>query len=331
MRRRPRAQPYVLVVGNRWHQWNQALLNGGVDQNTVGTLSAVHRGPWDVWHPDADVIRSGQSVEASAERLVAYVSVRRPDLIVVVRLPWEDASWWTWLQVVSTACRRGDIPVLTLWHDLVTDGDIALAERIATWVDGQIQIDRHLPPPGVRDPGGYLPLWTVHDPRLFHTGQWARPWPLTCPGDWDQPVRQRILRCLEHHHLSYRRVGGQHSMVSLSEYAAVCRQSQMMVNTNNHPTRAQIKGHVFAALSCGALLLEQHYDSGGTQELLVPHVEYVPYTTDDELVEHVQYYQRHPARLRAVAACGARAYLERYSPRHFWTRICQYVWGHAWI
>lgn len=324
--RHRRARPFVLVVANRWMSWNPALVSTGIDQNITGPLSALDLGPWDVWYPDADVVRTGSSLEPSAERLATYIRTVSPDLVILVRVPWEEPAWWIWLQIVTETCRRHGVAAVTLWYDLVTDGDIQLAERIAPLVDGQVHIDRHVPPCGAQDPRRYLPLWTVHDPRLFYTGTWSRPLELTCVGDWEHPERRRVRTRLEQSTIPYCLVGGQHHIVPLTEYAQACRRSQMTINTNNHPACAQLKGHLFEGLSCGALVLEQHFDSGGTQHLLVPELEYLPFRSDEELVDRIRYCQRHPTYRDGIARNGARAYHERYSPRQFWRRICEWAW-----
>lgn len=324
---KPRCRPFVFIVATKWHLGSSTLRNEGPDQNVITPWEVLDWGPCEVWHPDANMLVTGCDLETDANMLVCSLQSHRPDLVVLTRCPWVQEEWWNWLRIVTRACARSSIPAATWWHDLVTDGDIALAERMAPLVYGQIQIDRHVPPTGVQYPDGYLSLWTIHDPRLFYVGVWDRPIPLVCVGDWEQPVRRRIRARLDEAQIAYTIVGGQRHAVSYAEYARSCRLGQMLINTNNHPTRAQLKGHVFEALSCGTLLLEQHHESGGTQHLLTPFLEYVPYYSDEDLVDRIRYYQRHTTQRESIAQNGARAYWERYSPAKFWTRLSQFVWG----
>lgn len=324
-RRLRRARPYIVLVATKWHPDRTDLCNEGVDQNLVRPWNALGCGHMDVWHPDAWCLATGQSLEANAHATCWHVHDRHPDLVLLPRSPWETPEWWTWLQIVSMQCRQDGVPILTVWYDSVADGDVALMERMLSLVDGHIQLDRHVPPRQTSSPDRYLPMWTVHDPGLFYTGMWDRSQALTCVGDWEQPVRRRIRQRLDQAGIAYTLTGGQRHTVEYETYARSCRRSQMLINTNNHPTCAVVKGHVFEAISCGALLLEQHYESGGTHHRLTSHLEYVPYESDDELVERIQYYQHHAGQRDAIAQNGARAYWTRYSPFHFWSRVWQFV------
>ncbi len=87
----------------------------------------------------------------------------------------------------------------------------------------------------------------------------------------------------------YQSGGHKEKRLSIDEYACVYERSKVALNFCYDPNgMVQIKGHVFEATSCGAMLMEA--DNPQTAKLFEPMVDYVPFTDETDLVEKVRYY-----------------------------------------
>ncbi len=79
-----------------------------------------------------------------------------------------------------------------------------------------------------------------------------------------------------------------------------------------------VNARVFEALSCGTLLMNQKSDE--LAKLFTPGVDYIEWTTPDDLLEKVRYYLAHEEERLLIAHNGQKKLEENYSAKTFWSR-----------
>lgn len=113
------------------------------------------------------------------------------------------------------------------------------------------------------------------------------------------------------------------TFMSGHDYADLTRRAQIVINfsyssDNSH----QIKGRVFEALHSGCLLLESKNEI--TSQYLTPGVDYVEYTSKEDLFSKIIYYQEHSQEREQIALSGYKKAQEFYSDKVFWNTVFNY-------
>ncbi|MDA1129414.1 MAG: glycosyltransferase, partial [Chloroflexi bacterium] len=134
--------------------------------------------------------------------------------------------------------------------------------------------------------------------------------------------RQAGIAALTSHNLGgYPRDGWTGRMLPIQEYAHILMRSKIALNfctVGDDPSK-QIKGRVYEATACGAMLLEAEGDE--TSRWFEPMVDYVPFSDELDLVEKARYYLEHDEERMEIAARGHRKAKEQYNGEMFWNTI----------
>jgi hypothetical protein len=112
-----------------------------------------------------------------------------------------------------------------------------------------------------------------------------------------------------------------HKTLSCASYYALLRRSRIAVNFSAASTGDghQLKGRVFEAAACGALLLESANDV--TSAFFTPDAEFVYFDGPDDLVAKVRFYRDHPVQAAAIAERARERFLRQYRARRFWELV----------
>lgn len=136
--------------------------------------------------------------------------------------------------------------------------------------------------------------------------------------------RGKYLQCLEDNRISVLVNGGQRERkLSIGSYASIMRATKIALNFSRSPEPSahlhQLKGRVFEAMACGCLLLES--DNPITSEFFTPMVDYVPFYSENDLIEKIAFYRANPAVLQSIAKNGLEKYRRDYSNKAFWAKV----------
>lgn len=116
--------------------------------------------------------------------------------------------------------------------------------------------------------------------------------------------------------------GGQKTYISMTQVADLYKHSKLVVNFSLTPSNQhQVKGRVFEATLCGALLLEQENEE--TAKYFEPYKDYVPWTDKNDLISKIKYYLKNTAEMELIRKSGAKKANDHYSGRSYWERIFQ--------
>src|SRR5262249_8833567 len=126
--------------------------------------------------------------------------------------------------------------------------------------------------------------------------------------------------------------GEREQNLSVREYAAVHQRSRIVLNfaKTGWEGGIQVKGRVFEATLCGALLLEEA--NVQIKKWFEPGKDYVPFLALDDLVEKVHYYPGHEDERARIARNGWKKATRLYNARRFWGRVLELanLAGPAW-
>jgi spore maturation protein CgeB len=116
--------------------------------------------------------------------------------------------------------------------------------------------------------------------------------------------------------------GGQrYKNLTPKDYARILQRSKISLNFSK--TRvgiSQLKGRPWEVTLCGAAL----FDSG-TNLWFEPFKDYVPFNSNDDLVEKLDYYLDNPLELTEIANRGKNKSETLYSPKNWWARVLNRV------
>ena len=118
------------------------------------------------------------------------------------------------------------------------------------------------------------------------------------------------LAALEREGLDVQSAGGRREdddktyVSSHEQYGDYCKRSRIIVNWSRHISGRwfQYKGRIFEATLSGALLLCEECEEVNTW--FQPNVDYVPFSSPDDLVAKARYYLEHEDERRAIASQG---------------------------
>ncbi len=98
---------------------------------------------------------------------------------------------------------------------------------------------------------------------------------------------------------------------------------------NRAPTEVplvdHVKGRVFEAISCGALLLESK--NACTPAYFTPGLHYAEFSGMEDLVEKIRYFLDHEEERERIARAGLEHFEARYSGARFWSNLEKTVDG----
>ncbi|MBI1778573.1 MAG: glycosyltransferase [Proteobacteria bacterium] len=109
--------------------------------------------------------------------------------------------------------------------------------------------------------------------------------------------------------------------LSCSSYYELLQRSRIAVNFSASSTGDghQLKGRVFEAAACGALLLESANDV--TSAFFRPGEEFVYFHGLEDLVDKVRFYREHPEMAAGIASRARQRFLKEYAATHFWRAV----------
>ena len=104
------------------------------------------------------------------------------------------------------------------------------------------------------------------------------------------------------------------------EYVRVLQTSKI---TLNFSMSGQLKGRVFEALHCGALLME--IDGTEITRYFRPGIEYVVYRDPADLADKIRYYLAHEEERAQIAAQGHDRAVQCYGSLQWWHQIWERI------
>lgn len=308
----------VLVLRNRY------MRNRSQPSNEIGllddTLRASGLADFEVLTYDCDLCLSPYS----DLQMIRKCSEVRPDLVVL-------SSWW-WhpthpsLRALQFTRKRLGIPVATIWWDTCSE---AFWPRVELHLD---MFDMHIVGENPRGHGfdkshpmfeRFLLLWSPFETGAYEADPTAvRDILVSFVGSVNS-YRSARKECLLY--LTRQGVDGffagsdEGAGFSHDQYVGILKRSRMCINFSSSVHGHQLKGRVLEAMLSGALLLESENDQ--TSMLFNAMEDYVPFSSKEDLLAKIRYFQAHPDEAEAIASAGTRKARALYSGTQFWNAV----------
>ena len=317
----------VLFVMERWCDCDPGRGPTNSSHNLCGSLEASGLADQRRFSYDRYTARTGRRSDVG---LIREIARRRPSVVVVTIIPrpWQHPSFVSFW-IIRHVLR---IPLVFVWFDFANTAVLRklawLYSHVATTslvLDAPEDVARR-----ARYRRRFMPLWTPQDPRIF------RPSGTNLPRDIDvcflgsraqHPDRQRLLQRLRELPIRLLEGGGQREeRLPVEEYAGLLQRSKIVVNFSRAlggSTKDQVKGRVFEATLCGAMLLETQ--NRQTPHWLDPQTDYVEYRSPDDLVAKEEWYLQHDADRARVARLGCAKAHALYTAVRFWETVLERV------
>ena len=276
----------------------------------------VKSGEWEfkTIHFD-EIALKGKHIDDFAQQIYDKT---KPDVILVTFLGLEKSNpSEKFFQVFKNAgCK-----IIVLWPDYGRDWTIQTAARFDRFIDSNVAI--------ACEKNGNFPktkwLWTPEDPTYFYfDGFDKKDIDVSFLGTIHSSERAEYINFLKQYLPSDIKVhfgGGQrHEKLSAEKYAEITRRSKMIINFPwSVAGNDQLKGRVFEAISCGALLLERKNDR--TKEFFEPKKDYAEYTSKEHLLKMINDLHKDQTVREIVALSGLEKFKEQWNQNKFWEQV----------
>ncbi|MFC1989901.1 glycosyltransferase [Chloroflexota bacterium] len=312
-------KPHLLILSEKWCEHNPTFGPSNDDHNIFGSLAASEVATYVRLNHD-EYCQNHRSFDRG---LLLECFRHRPDAIVIVNWLLSPLR----LETLKLLKEGLQIPAVVIWGDSVNH--MEEAEALLPYVDLSIMIDSttaYLQK--THQPEKYLPMWTPEDPRIFYNPNMPRDITVSFLGTMaEHSDRLAGIAELRSAGIEVYQAGGQReNRLPVEEYARVYMRSKIAVDFCCHTNLApQLKGRVFEATLCGAMLLES--ENPEIAAWFEPMVDYVPFRDEKDLVEKARYYLSHDSERIKIASRGYHKAKEKYTGKLFWETVLRRVLG----
>lgn len=207
-------------------------------------------------------------------------------------------------------------PSVSIFFDYVGPSNKAIAELMLPYITANVVLDTHKIESEM--PEKFLSLWTPQDPGLFYDPDFVRDIDISFIGTVKgRKDRLEGIAALREAGINIYVDGGQReNLLSPEKYAEITQRSKIVVNWDGNRNHTQLKGRIFEATLCGAMLLESSNDE--VLRYYTPYEEFIPFDTAEDLVYKVQRYLKFDDERQRVALAGYRKATENYNAENWW-------------
>lgn len=305
----PQRRTHVTFLIEKYtHKYGQSGISINLD-NLVATLHQTGLASYDVVHYD-ERFHEGPPLEA---RDLAMPGGADGHAVVFVCHYHSAANPSV---AMLEAAKAAGSKIIGVWLDKrtsVSTPEYAEVADINVVLDGN---DFELP--------NAWPIFTPKNPQFFFDPGGERDIDVSFVGESRYlPQRRAFLQRLEAEtRIRAKIIGSSASdtkrQLSIREYAEVFQRSKISVALTMDSVK-QLKGRVFEAIHCGAMLMCDINPYINTY--LRPGVEYVPFHDYEDLVEKCAYYLAHEDEMEAVRRAGHAKVVKYYSSSVFWRSL----------
>ena len=311
----------ILFIMDKWHS---ALIGNGISEWERGFIGCLNSTSLDVecipFHFDDFLLRNGHSADDDLLELCRKEEMFLA-IIIAYRQPGSHASVPTY-ETLHALKNELNIPVVAIYGDIYASSVIKIVMKLLPCVTLNVctaskYVTEHVA--GLFPESKFDYYWVPKDQRIFYPNDGERDIPVSYIGS---PKSDRMLtvKHLRDHGIEVYCAGGEgFNRLDISEYADILRRSRITLSFSRslgfHVTNAR----VFEAALCGAMILEE--DGDETRKLFTPLVDYVPYSSLDDLVVKATYYLANDRARSTIAVNGCRKCHSQYSATQFWESI----------
>ena len=123
--------------------------------------------------------------------------------------------------------------------------------------------------------------------------------------------------------------GSKRKHITNEEYAYLTKNAKIVVNWTKfiHGGFHQAKGRIFEATLAGCLLISEECDA--VNYWLEPNIDYIPFSSNDELIEKLKYFLDNENERSAIAKHGHNTSISKYSAKKHFENILDIAENHS--
>jgi len=309
-----RRKPLVLFIGDYFCAATPKMGKSEWENGLVDSLDAS--GVADVlrFNPDRYFYEYGKRAD---EAVLDAVKRYKPDYVVLVlyKAPGSDQT----VISLDTIANIG-APLITIWGDLEAEEQLWMARGLQPMCHKIVCTANK----AIADRFGFTYLHVPKDPRIFNDPNKTRDIDVVFSGSYGygREERQKYMNHLLTNGIKLVHggsEGGDH--FTTEEYADRYKRAKIALSFSQARGMNVVNARVFEAMNCGAMLMEQ--ESLELAKLYTPYVDYVPWTTEDDLLTKVRYYLEHDSERLSIAQSGCKKTQELYSAKTFWSKVLE--------
>ena len=272
-------------------------------------------GPW-LSHDWADVncLMFKKCIEYSPD-ILCFINGWRPDYHF-------DAEYFVRLSTLYLLRKTLNLRITFLWTDMSTNS-FKVTNDVSSFCD--IALSHEHPSSFFRVSNGakYKTVSTVYSPSLFHgSPQEDREFDVVFIGQVDGYIdRERGIKKIQEHGIDIVVKDGKDGHLSWEQYSEYVKNSKIVVNWTKFKYGGwhQAKGRIFEATLSGCLLVSE--ECAAVNYWFKPHQEYVPFTSNDQLIERLLYYLKNSDERLKIAKKGNQRALNNYSANQYFKKM----------
>jgi len=310
-----RRKPLVLFVGDFYCAGTEKMGKSEWEGNLWASLESTDLVNVARFHMDKYYGHFGKRGD---EALIKSIKSIRPDyvLMVIYKQPGFDPTVVSLETIVTIASMN--IPIISIWGDLEAEEQQALAKGLEPFMWKIVGTANK----ALCERFGYTYMHVPKDPRVFNNPDKERDIDIVFSGSYGygREERQKYMNHLLNNGIRLIHggsEGGDH--FTTEDYADRYKRAKLALSFSQARGMNVVNARPFEVMNCGAMLLEQ--ESLELAKLYTPFIDYVPWTTEDDLLNKVRYYLEHDDERKLIANNGYRKTQELYSAQTFWKKV----------
>lgn len=317
-----RDKPHLLILRNKFYSPESNQISTEV-MHLDNTLLSSGFASFEILTYDEDL----KNFPFADKQLVQKCQDQHFDAIIL-------SSWNTTslnhpsLSALNFIRKKLNIPVASIWWDTCSKDFGRFLNKVVSGIDVHIVVD---------NPSLYfidvkeeykrrlLTLWPPEDDHLYHPPKnGIRDIPASFLGQASsyRSYRTEVIDYLKEIGVpGFFRTNDRNSQVSHAEYADIMRRSKISINFSLSVNSHQFKSRILEILLSGTLLMESENEQ--IKKLFTPMVDYVPFSSKEDLVEKIRYYSQNENLMNEISMNGRNKALNLYSSKIFWKKILE--------
>lgn len=302
-------KPHILFVTEKYADCNPSWLSNS-HHNLFGSLECSGLADYSNFFLE-------NNPNYLDDNLIKFHRRLKPDLTIVTILANPDFKNNPTIKSFSDIINRS--PLVFVWFDSVYKQVMDMVLKFTPYSTLNVILDN----PFFIPQDKYLSLWTPQDTRIYNDPNVERNLDISFLGSLNgYPDRSSHMNYLmQNSNVNVYRDGGQREgNLTPKEYAHHIQKSKISLNfSKSRGGQQQTKGRLWEITLCGAMMMEDI--NQGTQTWFEPFKDYVPFTSQEDMLDKTNYYLNNPDKLSEIAGNGKRKSEMHYSPLNWWSII----------
>lgn len=302
----------ILFITPKWCDANPAMGLTNDYHNLFGSLEHTLNVPFDVLHLDECMVNHGIHIDKILPNVVKKL---KPKVIIFSLLGRSNLNP---SRETYEFLKSEGIYLNFQWADADREWALGEINKIGTLADLHVSWDNAGILNGIHR---HMSLWVPQDPKLYYDVK-EKTIDVGFLGSMRYQERVSYIQHLINNNVPVVVRGGQREeKLSPEIYASFIRNCKIGLNFPYSPFLRvdQCKGRVYEIIASNSMLLERKNEV--TSKLLRPGIDYVEFTTPDDLIDKINYYLNNEEERVRIADSGYRSFHSKYNATLFWEAV----------